>query len=940
MQSGARARREAGSSSSLFLMIAVLAAAGSAGGLSGCAKSTVWKHPNDHTTAAQAKLANVTIDPNGVQGKYTVGHYRADAEANKLPAEWLAEAAERTSVAEARRAAAQAGMVKSEADRAEFFAHADAVMHDGVRNFQVAEARGSRMESIHEAQLNEMAAYANARERSYNAETLRQGKLLDATLTEWESQLQAMKSQATNEWSSAQAEHQNMLAAREALAKRGQADIEKMIQIANLTEAQAAARVQELRQTAKTTTEQTTARLADLDKQLQTTREQVQANVSSLTQQARSLQQSSGASVAELRARGQSLQEQDVEQTYRLECQAAHASFETAKAEAEKLFQRASATEAAAMAEVSRLRADAERFGSQSNADYTDAIDAIRAYVEHGKAEIAVKRVQAESIETQCRAEFVKAEAEAIANAVREQANHQYQIAADQYAKIQAQAEAEAARVKSEYSKVLARQIAKGKVTVPGKTVQHQPGATSGDANPEINGASNKPVVVAADRVAAFQAGLAQAAMLRSQADAMEQNLFATADERRNNFEAWLTQQNAQQQELFAQADATERQSKAECARLVVMSEKLLAEATADLEQALADAEATRHTAIAQITNLHAEADAIEKKAGAQYTSLRAQADVAERNGESQIRSLAVIREATARRGQAQSQQLLAEADSVQQTQAAVVNQMKQEIASARQILNSELARMDQSAASFIAIAQAKYNESLAVAENFSKIAAANAEEIRATNTAQHAIAQADVEFLRNLKGAQEMVANAAVAKVMANAEADLMQFAAEDSFRRVQIDSQSKIAQASANEQFAVANADDYVTRALFDARIVQTQSDRNRAFAEQYLAGQQHAARTIQSLAEAERFHERSNRTMARLNEKLRQFETTAQTNWDQQLAMPGPMPTPLPTDLLRAQTTTTFNNPTPNPNFTPTPTTSTPTQIVDVPTDSDNN
>ncbi|MGP1346598.1 MAG: hypothetical protein ACTS3F_08020 [Phycisphaerales bacterium] len=921
------------------MMITLVAAAGAASGLAGCSRSTAWKHPNDHTTAAQARLASVTIDPAESQGRYTVGHYRNEAEQNNLPAEWLAEAAERTSQNEARRAAAQVTVVRSEADRAEFLAHADATMHSGVRDFQVAQAQGERMNAIHNAQLGEMAAYASARERSYNAEAMRQGRLLDATLDEWESQLAALKAEAGNEWSAAQGEHTTMLAAREALAKRGQADIEKMTTIAALTEAQAVAKVQELRKNAQATDEQTAARLAEIDQQLRTTREQVQATVSTLNQQARSLQQSSGASVAELRARGQALQEQDVEQTFRLQVQAAHAAFESAKAEAEKMFQRARAMEEAALAEVSRLQADGERFGSQANADFTDAIDAVRAYVEHGKAEIAVKRVQAESVETQARAEFVKAEAEAIANALREQSEHQFKLAADQYAKIQAQAEAEAARVKSDYAKVLAKQTAKGQITFPGNTNPVTPGAKSNDPNPEFDGAASKPAVVAADRIAAFQSGLAQAAMLRVQADAMEQNLFATADERRNNFEAWLTQQQAKQTEMFAQAEAAERQSKTEAARLVVQSEKLLAEATADLDESLADAEASRRTSLAQITNLQAEADAIEKKAGAEFTSLRAQSEVAERNGESQIRSLVVIRDATAKRGTAQQQQLLAEADSIEQTQAAVVAQMRQEIQSARQILNSELARMDQTASSFIAIANAKHAESMALAENFSRIAAANAEEIRASNAAQQEIAQADVQFLRNLKGAQEMIANAAVAKVLANAEADMMQFAAEDSFRRVQIDAQSRIARASANEQFAVANADDFVTRALFDARIVQSDSDRNRAFAEQYLAGRQQAARTMQTLADSERFVERSNRAMARLNEKLRQFEQSAQDNWDQALAMPGPLPTPTANEALRMQTVQTLSNPTPNPNFTTSPTATIPNQIADVPTGDDN-
>jgi hypothetical protein len=253
------------------------------------------------------------------------------------------------------------------------------------------------------------------------------------------------------------------------------------------------------------------------------------------------------------------------------------------------------------------------------------------------------------------------------------------------------------------------------------------------------------------------------------------------------------------------------------------------------------------------------------------------------------------MREATLQRGQARSAELLALADSLTITADAIAAQMNEEINAAEQVLHSELARMNQSARSFIQIAEAQFNEGQTLADTFERITMAKAQEIKAANQADTMVAQADVEFMRNLEGSQQVAAHAAVAKAVADAEAELKQFVAEDMMRRASINAESRIAQAAADEQFAIADADDLVTRAVFDARIAQAQAGRNRAYAEQYLTAQHNAARMFQSDAYASAFAEHSRQALADLAQRVAEFEQNANLNWDIQLALPPAMPEP---------------------------------------------
>ena len=343
---------------------------------------------------------------------------------------------------------------------------------------------------------------------------------------------------------------------------------------------------------------------------------------------------------------------------------------------------------------------------------------------------------------------------------------------------------------------------------------------------------------------------------------------------------------------------------------MIARAETRATEAEAIRERALVEAEANRGDTFAKITNISAQADAVERKAASETAQLFAAADTVQRNGQAEIAKLEVQRDSALRRGQALSSQLLAEADSLEQSQRAVVAQMNEEIRAAEQILQSELTRMDQMATTFYEVAQATYEEAITIADTFASIAATNAELIAANNQADAEKVASDVTYTRQVAKATELAAQAAVERLMADATFAFEQAEAQDIVARARVASEARIAEAAAAAQFVIADANDRATHQQFQTRIVQTDSERNRAYAAEYLADRQRDAQVEQSIAAAQAYRELSARAINRFNQATQQFETAARRNWDARLAFPAPQPvTPSP-DFFYTFTDPTFD------------------------------
>jgi hypothetical protein len=854
-----------------------------------------YRSPAQNTTEQKAAMADAWIDETQTVGTETPESFVTDAQRVQLPQRHLSEAWDSSAETQARRAAAQSQAVTAAADASAAFSAADARQQQAFSQRDISQAEAERLEQVYAAKIAEESIRTAAQQNAFVAEADRQDEILDAAVKEWRSDVEKMRAEADAEWGRAQAEYERMLAERDAVELRGGAQIDQMKTVAERTSERASAKVRALRAEADSIAEQTDARSGELAQSIRTTEQEARARAAQLREQMKAARVDGEARAAELRARAVALEEQDVDETFSLSMTAAEARFAQTKAEADRLFEEAGSLEETLQAEISRRISTSGKLFEIDQTDYQEAIGAIDAFVEHGKGEVAIQRVKADRIERDARAEFIKAEAAARAGAVNETTRHQNTLAEEEAKRLRAEAQAEAARIRAEHLAMLAEQRKRGEVTLPGKTQPVAPGARSTDANPEFSKAPKTAERLDPKHVASFKGAIAEAQRIRMQADADERALFADAEQRRTSFGAWWEQRKAAHEASVAETNVYQRQTRAQIEQFVVEAESLLKNATAELGNAKMHAEAQRREALAMITNLRAEADAIDKKSRAMVTQLTAQAEAAERNGQSELRSLEVVKTSTKKRGEAMAAKLVAEADALEMSQQAVVAQMREEIKAAQKVLASEIVKLEQAAQSYLAVAEATYNEDLSEVAMMERVHEANAEEFAAVNDARRRMHEADIAYMRNVNSANQLMAQAAVQRVMADAEMRLDVAQSKDTVARASIIRDHAIATATVDEQFTVADAEDRATRAIFESRISSTLADRNRSYADIYLENQQANARREQAIAAAAAYRELSNRAIAMLNEQNSAFNTAAQENWYSELALPEALPVP---------------------------------------------
>lgn len=890
--------------------------AGLAGGLSGCASDGertsgfFRSNSNVRTIEIDAGKATATVDPNAARGSYTSEWYQEQARGVELPAKWLSEARDATAAIEARRAAAQSAMVESEADRRERMALADAGREAAFSRESAARSEAQRMNTVFGAKMTEFSAQADARAMLAESADMRNAAELNASIREWEAEANKLRADSEQGWNRALAEHARMLAERSAVEERGRANIEEMTRRVDLTEQRAGAKVSSLRQQSQSITERTTALVSELNQQVETVSEQTTAEVSDLRQRARSLRDSTSAQSKGLLSEASSLDTIDVDRRYELELIGTEANYAESLAKAEEIRRQLEADEDSLLAGVQRREADHTESFDRVRSDFDSAIASVESSFEQGLSDIDVMRSEADRLERQARAQFVNAEAEARARALREESAHQRALAEADYERLRAGAESEAAKISAETARQVAQQVRSGSWSLPGNTNPVASGVSPNSDTPQMAEPSTRPNVVEPDRVAQFRTKLAEVVKLRMQADAQEKALYADADQRRADFRAWYEEKVAAHDAWSSEIESTRRKGFASIAERHARIDATLAQADAARNRALVDAESTRKETLARITKLRAEAEQLERTGEARVEQLLARADATERNGVTRVENLQVQRESTLRRGNAESARLAAEADALEQSQRAVVAQMIREIESSERMLVAELARLDRAAQSFYEIAEATYNEGLFAAETFDRIAQANASELAATHETQRRIAQAEVGYMRELASAQRLTAEAAVDRKLADAERQVSDHLAQDTMTRAEIAARAQMAQAEVNNQFTIAGAEEHAVRARFDARIAMTESDRNRAYARLYLERQQQQRRVEQAMAAAAAYEELSREALARLNERSDRFNRTADQNWDSRLALPANFPMPTPVEKLDSDGANIFN------------------------------
>lgn len=876
----------------IFITGFVAALAASMGGCGGTkGKLAVRGEP---TLEQQARLATTNIDPNGVTGEFDANYFSSRGTEVQLPTRWVSEAHGSVAEIEARRAAAQGGFVTAQANEQEGFSAADNQMQRAFSDREIASASADRMRAVNEARGFEFGEEIVSHEIIADAEIDRRERLLTASVREWQAEVERMRSQAESDWNAALSEHDSMLVQRAAVFQRGQATIDQMTATAEQTAQRAGERVNELRTRAGTLTTQTQAQVAELNNRIQTVLEQSTAQHQELTRRARAEEERSAATVAQMLAEAESLESQKANEKFGLAVMSARVGHDNALTDAEQLRRQAQEKFDSDAAEVERKRSEIDREYSNALTAYEEAMANIDADFEKANAEASTFFAEADRVEATGRANFIKAEIDARVRAVREQAAHNVELSETQFKQIRAEAEAEAKRAQAELSAALAKQFGAGSTALPGNEIQPEPNATKGDKTPKMAKAGKKPKIVEPAHVSAFRVALAEASKIRQHGEAAESEAIASRDQEVAEFDAWWRGKEATFASWHARVDAFERQCIAATDELYAQADAIVAAANADRKHNEVGAETDRRTTLARIDTLRSSAQAEAKRSSATVSQLMAQAESTRRNGESEAEALRVTRDSTLRRGTAQAEAYLAQADSIEQSQRAVVAQMYEEINANQQILAAEIQRMDQTAASFIAIAEANYDENVALANTFERITVANASELTAAHFAARKQAEAEIDHLRTIRESELALGNAQVDRFIADAEAALAFEQARDIADRGRITAQRRIADAGSNESLAIASADEQAINARFNHRVASTEADRNRAYAQLYVAGQQQAKQAERAMAEARALKESSNAALARLEQAANAFQNAANVNWDSRLAQPTPMPT----------------------------------------------
>lgn len=882
-----------------------------AAGMTGCESGAAFTRNTDQfTTEGKAQLATATIDPSLTQGNFTSETYVEEGDSFVLPQKWVSEAREGTADIQAQRANAQAFEVFAESAFTEAMAGADADIQDAEVLRSTGYADAERTRTIHNARLAQMDSQIAARGVESDAKFQRQESFLVASVKEWQSEIERMRSESEKDWSESLAQHDHMLATYAAVRDRGQAEIDEMVKIADFTEERAAKKVQSLRTEAQSVAEQSAAEVSNLSQLINTTTEQSNATAAELTQRAHSLDGELSSQISTLVAQADQFEASDASENYKLSVESAQVNYETTLADAENI--RLSADEQAMQdqAHAARLMADANAKLAASQTTFEEAQQWVSSQYSKSMADIQNKLAQAQREEHVARSGFIKAETDARVKAMHEQADHDRALAQSELEKIEAEAVAQAAQFQAKFAKEFAAQARKGSFVIPSNTDTSKDSTKSSDKTPKLAKAENKPVNVEADRIAAFKTGLAKAAQLRQEADAGRLDAIAHRDAEMGKFNNWWNTKQADFHATMASVDAFSLKSNADIGRMLTKADSLIATAETERTRALVDAESSRTEVLATIESLRGNSSTLGKKKDAQVKQLLAQAEATRRIGESKVASLSVQRDAAGRRGEAKSAQLLAEASSLEQSQRAVVAQMHGEIDASRQVLDAELARLNQASDSFIAIAKANYNEGIAMADAFERIALANTSELTARHIASRKQSDADIEYLGYLASAGELMRDAEVTRMFAQADEELGMQRAQDIMARGEIEAEQQIALASATREFTVADARETGVRARFDHRVAMTASDRNRAYADVYAQNQAQLARTEMAAAQSATYSELSMAALSRLSTTSQAFQLTAQRNWDSRLAMPNSLPSPEGVDELFEASKATFN------------------------------
>ncbi len=674
----------------------------------------------------------------------------------------------------------------------------------------------------------------------------------------------------------------------DAIEVESNARILEMTEASKATRERAAATVKELEAQAESVQLAMEARIDELEEQIRSTTVQTKAEASRLDVLREAIIKDSAAHVKDLRSKAATVQANFAGEAYQLKLTEAASTKAEAQAKTKEKSANAPTRFERAMAEIDRLRAEIHHNQNSATAGYDSHIAEVQARLADELNEVKKIRATADRGEQVARAEFVKAEAAARAEAVRQTAIHAEAMAEAQKRQIVAEAEAEAARIKQEVLDEIAAKKAAGKVEVEKNTTVVSQVSDSIHRVPAVPQVTPVAPRIEPDHIAEYRIRLAEVMRSRAQADAHELVANATAAEARTNFLAIKAQQDAIAAEQYAIADALEAQARARFSEIESKTEKEMDVLESKYQEHLVQAESFRKEKEAEVLDYQSQATALEQIAHARAEQLAAESQAVTARGANDVKELNVTLWAVQQRGEAEYAKLTAEARSISDSQEALALQIDAQIDAARRSLAAELSKIQNSIESAERIAQADYQESLTQATVLQQKTDAEISRLNAQFSMEHAVSKAQIERDRELALSQSLRGEAACDRMVADAHTMRLCGNADIDAKSVTAQADMNIILASNAAKREAAQVYLDAVRARFDARIQQVKAERIIAQAGDENAMAMKRTDLAAALADATAARENSARKLSELKKRQSELQTASLENWSDKLAM----------------------------------------------------
>jgi hypothetical protein len=693
---------------------------------------------------------------------------------------------------------------------------------------------------------------------------------------------------AREKFESEKARIEQLKTIHDAIEAESNAKILEMTEAAIATRERANATVVDLEAEAVSVQLETQARVDELDEQIRSVTVQTKSEAERLNATREAIMKDAEAHVKELRIKATTIQNNLANEEYQLKLTEAESAKVESQAKTMEKSANAPTRLEKTLAEIDRLRAEISYHQEISIANYESLLAEAESKIEDDLNEARKLRISSDRAEQVARSEFIKAEAAASAEAVRETALHAEALAEAQKLQIIAEAEAEAARIKQEFLDEIASKKAANKVELDNNTTFVTEQTEELHAVPDVPQVQDVSPRIEPNHVVSYRTSFAEVMRTRAQADAYELVADASFAETETNLLAIKRQEDAIAAEQLGIADALEAQARTRFSEIEIKIEKEMDVVDSKYRQQVVQAESYRKEMEAEVIDFQSQANALEQITNARADQLFAEAQAVTNSGANDVKELKVMLWAAQQRGDAQYSKLVTEANSISESQEALAIQIDAQVDSARRYLQAQLAKIDNSVQSGERIAQADYQQAMTQVNVMRQNTDARISRVNAQFTMEHAILRAQIERDKELALSQSLRGEAVCDRMVANTNTSkICEYADIDAkHATAQADMNIVLSANSAKRDTAQVYLD--AVKARFNARIQQVKSERIVESAGENNAIALNRTDLATAMAKAMAAREESKRKLSALQKRQTELQTASMVNWSSKLAM----------------------------------------------------